>query len=125
MHWSQKYIGYSYAQFNCAQLVRRVLVVDFGLDYDFGFIPRETRDQSEAIKNRKDSFLTVTEKPREGDCVMMHSRREFAHIGIYAEINNQPYVLHSMNTIGSVVLHKLKDLKRYGLNVEGFYKWQS
>lgn len=66
-----------------------------------------------------------TDSPTEGDAVLMLCRNRPSHIGVYCIVNHEPCVLHAMENAKMVVLHKLRDLPKVFLSIEGFYKWKS
>ena len=65
--------------------------------------------------------------PREGDGVLMAAaarRRSVGHhIGIWCAVGGEPYVLHCLKGVGSI-LHPLRDLDRRALVLEGVYRWR-
>ena len=65
--------------------------------------------------------------PREGDGVLMAAaaRRHSVghHIGIWCAVGGEPYVLHCLKGVGSI-LHPLRDLDRRALVLEGVYRWR-
>jgi len=124
MHWSHKYIGYSYNQYNCAQLCKEVLAEEFGFDLVLPSYSDNLKDQSEKIESNKNKYLTETLIPSEGDCVLMDAKYESCHLGVFVHIDGVDYVLHSMKAFGSVCLHKVRDIDKLGLKIRGYYRWQ-
>ena len=65
--------------------------------------------------------------PREGDGVLMAAaaRRHSVghHIGVWCAVAGEPYVLHCLKGVGSI-LHPLRDLDRRALVLEGVYRWR-
>ena len=65
--------------------------------------------------------------PREGDGVLMAAaaRRHCLghHIGIWCAVGGEPYVLHCLKGLGSI-LHPIRDLDRRALVLEGVYRWR-
>ena len=65
--------------------------------------------------------------PREGDGVLMAAaaRRHSLghHIGIWCAVAGEPYVLHCLKGVGSI-LHPIRDLDRRALVLEGVYRWR-
>ena len=47
-----------------------------------------------------------------------------SHIGVYCEVDGNKCVLHAMEGAGMVVLHRIRDLDKYFLKVEGYYTWK-
>ena len=65
--------------------------------------------------------------PREGDGVLMAAaaRRHSVghHIGVWCAVAGEPYVLHCLKGVGSI-LHPIRDLDRRALVLEGVYRWR-
>ena len=63
----------------------------------------------------------------EGDGVLMAAaaRRHSLghHIGIWCAVGGEPYVLHCLKGVGSI-LHPIRDLDRRALVLEGVYRWR-
>ena len=129
MHWSQKYIGQPYVagEADCARLVCQVRREVFGQPVpDEAEIERKASRLARVVQltDGVDAFGQHTELPQEGDAVLMVCRTRPSHIGVYCVVDGEPAVLHAMENAGMVVLHKLRDLSRVFLEVEGFYKWK-
>jgi len=130
MNWSTRYLGtpYQLGDADCAALVCKVRAEVFA-----GHVPTETDverlqsalGRSGQIQDGVSAFGIKTEQPTEGDVVLMMCRARPSHVGVYCEIDNVPYVLHAMQNAGQVVLHKLDDLPKVQLAVEGFYQWKA
>ncbi len=125
-HWAERYVGEPYieGENDCAALAARVQFEVFGRRIG---LPTERlsdhRGWSRQIEIHRADYAIPTDLPQDGDAVLMIGRGRLNHIGIYAHINGSGYVLHAMKSAGHVVLHRIRDLDRYGLQVEGFYKW--
>lgn len=129
MHWSTRYLGtpYKLGDADCAALVCNVRAEVFA-----GSVPAETEverlqsalGRAGQVQNGISAFGIKTDVPTEGDVVLMMCRGRPSHVGVYCEIDGAPYVLHAMQNAGQVVLHKLTDLPRVQLTVEGFYQWK-
>jgi len=70
------------------------------------------------------NFGQKTDNPSEGDAVLMMCRGRPSHIGVYCEVDGERCVLHAMENAGHTVLHKIRELSRVGLSVEGYYAWK-
>jgi hypothetical protein len=126
-HWTEPYIGRPYGNgLDCAQLV-----FDARCEV-FGAVPERLRELERAhtqlgrarqMESLVHDLGTITEAPQEGDAVLMLCRGRPSHIGIYATPGGVPSVLHAMKNAGQVVLHRIADLPRLLLSVEGYYKW--
>ncbi len=133
-HWSARYIGRAYVPrvFDCAALAalvqREVFAREVQVPADRANAPGgrlvAAADQIEAIKAAHTRRVAT---PEDGDGVLMFCRGRPSHIGVACmvpgEAGSELYVLHALASIGQVVLHRARDLARYGLAVEGFYKW--
>lgn len=69
-------------------------------------------------------YTKPVDDPKEGDVVLMLCRNRPSHVGVYCDVNGEPSVLHAMENAGMVVLHRIRDLPKVFLSVEGFYKWK-
>lgn len=125
-HWTETYIGRPYSDdYNCAHLLVDVQRNVFNRNVN---IPIESESQvfllSKQIDDKKKTYLTPIEATeiQDGDVVLMKSRGRLNHIGILAVINGMKFVLHNVKSTGNVTLHRLKDLEKYALSVEGFYR---
>lgn len=45
------------------------------------------------------------------------------HIGTVFVQGGETWVLHNSHAMGCAALHRLRDLRRWGLQLEGFYAW--
>jgi hypothetical protein len=61
------------------------------------------------------------EELRDGDVVVIQG--EPMHIGTIFFISGMAWVLHTTTTLGHSILHRLADLRGYGMRVEGYYQW--
>jgi hypothetical protein len=129
MHWSERYLQDPYVkgEADCAHLVARVRHEVFG-----GAVPDAAQVERAAsrlgrVAQMADGVAEYGESvdvPQEGDVVLMMCRGRPSHVGAYCLVNSEPSVLHAMENAGMVVLHRLRDLPRVGLAVEGFYRWK-
>jgi len=125
MHWAETFVGIPYAENDCAQFAARVQREVFGKHIT---LPSQRaagyRGQSAQLVNLRDDYATPTDDPIDGDAVLMVGRGYLNHIGVFARIDSEPWVLHAMRNAGHVVLHRVRDLPRYGLTLEGYYRWR-
>jgi hypothetical protein len=129
MHWSSRYIGqpYELGSADCARLLGQVRKEVFCLP-----VPNEIEvDRLESRLGRVGqmndlvaAYGDLTDSPNEGDAVLMICAGRPSHIGVYCEVNNEKCVLHAMENAGMVVLHKIRELDKFFLKVEGYYKWK-
>lgn len=129
MHWSDNYIGEPYVtgDADCARLIARVRQEIYGLP-----VPDDVEvDRAASRLGRVGQMSDLvglygqrTDDPDEGDVVLMLCRARPSHVGVYCVVDNEPCVLHAMENAGMVVRHRLRDLPKVFLTVEGFYKWK-
>ncbi len=131
-HWTRQYVGEPYVpgENDCAALAVRVQREVFGRDIR---LPGDRREgpfgSSAQIDALADDYAVPVDRPTEGDAVLMRCRGRLSHVGVYCEIGGVAYVLHAMQAGpaaggGSVCLHRLRDLPRYYLIAEGYYRWR-
>lgn len=128
MHWSETYIGkpYRLGDADCAALVCEVREQQFdGTVPEFVLAMREnTRlKRVEQLETLSLEAVTSTDNPKEGDVVLMLCRGRPSHVGVYCVVDNEKSVLHAMENAKMVVRHRIRDLEKFGLKVEGYYKW--
>ena len=128
-HWSEKYIGQPYATNNadCARLLAKVRKEEFGLPVPDDIEVERVASRLGRVGQMVDLVSAYGEKtynPKEGDAVLMLCRGRPSHIGAYCIVDGEPSVLHSMENAGMVVLHKIRELNRVFLSVEGYYTWK-
>lgn len=87
--------------------------------------PLGTRGQALALRVAMDELARPVDEPRDGDLVLMRLKgAEIAgHIGTYFRVAHEAHVLHTSLALGFAGLHKIRDLPRYGIHVESYYRW--
>ena len=128
-HWSAKYIGNPYETntADCARLLSKVRKEVFNLPVpdDIEIERRASRlGRVGQMSDLVDTYGKKTENPQEGDAVLMLCRGRPSHIGAYCIVDGEPCVLHAMENAGMVVLHRIRELNRVFLSVEGYYTWK-
>lgn len=128
-HWAETYIGQPYVlgDSDCARLVCTVRREVFGLP-----VPEEAEpDRAASLLGRfrqvydgVAEFADPVENPVDGDVVLMLCRGRPSHVGVFCRVDGEDCVLHAMQNAGMTVLHRLRDLPRVNLSVEGFYRWK-
>ena len=128
-HWADGYIGQPYiaGKADCARLLSTVRQEVFSLP-----VPEEIEvERSESRLGRSGQMTDLvalygekTDSPVEGDAVLMICASRPSHIGVYCEVDGNKCVLHAMEGAGMVVLHRIRDLDKYFLKVEGYYTWK-
>jgi len=123
-HWSEGYIDVPHAVENCAALVERLRREQFGSKQVF---PRPERravfHHSDLITSHLRDFVTPIDAPHDGCCVIVLARGRLAHIGMYCELPDQPYLLHSDSWFGASVRIPMSRVCAPRFRIEGFYAW--
>lgn len=125
-HWSTRYIGRPYSETNCAELAARVQREVFGLEIALpDAMPTFAGHQSKMIDALGADYAYRVTAPADGDAVLMRCRGRLSHVGVYCDFGRgYGYVLHAMKSAGQVVLHRVRDLARVNLDLEGYYRWR-
>jgi hypothetical protein len=75
------------------------------------------------------AYGVPTQDPVNGDIVLMYDLGDSigspSHVGVYIELGAIPHVLHSAAKFGGAVATRLSRLGRFGITIEGYYKWLS
>ena len=129
MHWSENYIGRPYilGDADCAALVADVKEKEFDGELpDFVRTMREnTRlKRVEQLESLAREAVIKTDDPLEGDVVLMMCRGRPSHVGVFCVVDGENCVLHAMENAKMVVRHRIRDLPKFFLEVEGYYKWK-
>lgn len=123
--WWNDYVGRKYiiGEYDCAHLVEDIQreVFDREINLPTSRDGETIRALSKQIDSVKQIYATQTDNPKDGDCVLMKARNILNHIGVYFEKNGIGYVIHNMRNVGSVCTHKMRDLEKFGLKIEGIY----
>ena len=128
-HWAESYIGRPYVEgaHDCADFVVAVMRERFGVSLALPAHGEGPRAWDRQIAALKGVYARRTATPREGDGVLMAAaaRRHSLghHIGIWCAVAGEPYVLHCLKGVGSI-LHPIRDLDRRALVLEGVYRWR-
>ena len=129
MHWTEQYIGQPYVRgaADCAALAVQVRREVFG----HAVPPAVEQERAASALGRARQMAEGVadygvriDAPSDGDVVLMHCCGRPSHVGVYCVVGGEPSVLHAMENAGMVVLHRLRDLPRVYLSVEGFYRWK-
>ncbi len=129
MHWTEQYIGQPYVRgaADCAALAVQVRREVFGRDVPSAVEQERAASALGRARQMAEGVADYGQRiaaPVDGDVVLMHCCGRPSHVGVYCVIDGEPYVLHAMENAGMVVLHRLRDLPRVLLSVEGFYRWK-
>ena len=128
-HWSDSYIGQPYikGEADCARLLCRVRREVFALPVpDEAEVDRAASRLGRAYQmaDGVEAFGERVASPTEGDAVLMFCRGRASHIGVFCRVDGEPCVLHAQENLGMVVRHRLRDLSKCLLSIEGFYRWK-
>ena len=135
-HWAEAYVGRPYVEgaHDCVDFVTAVLRERFGRTLALPVHAATLKARDAQIAGLKGVYAVrvapeapgAPAAPREGDGVLMAAaarRRSLGqHIGIWCAVGGEPYVLHCLKGVGSI-LHPLRDLDRRALVLEGVYRW--
>lgn len=129
-HWSEQYIGQPYAigDADCAHTLALVRKEVFNQPVPTDIeVERKTSALGRVgqMSDLVSEYGEKTDIPQEGDAVLMMCKGRPSHIGAYCIVDGEPSVLHAMQSAGMVVLHRIRDLERVFLTVEGYYTWKS
>ena len=125
-HWTDKYVGMPYAEdFDCVHLLVLVQHEVFKRELDVT-VERESHVilKAKQLEQHKLHYLDpiLWDDAVDGDVVLMKGRGRLNHTGILAVIHGIRYVLHNVNNLGHVILTRIHDLDRIGLELEGYYR---
>lgn len=123
-HWCEKFLMRRHTPYSCGDFVEEVLFDQYGFRYNFPKSVKDLEEDTKSIKGLIGNVLVRTENPTEGDIAVMGGKRHACHVGIFIEIKNTKYILHSDINIKYSVLTKCSDLFYLGYFIEGFYSWR-
>jgi len=127
--WADKYVGMPYEDgvFDCTHLVGLVQQQEFDRQIP---LPTDrsntTFGLSAQIDLHKENYFKPLEEADaiDGDVIIMRCKGRLNHIGIFFRKGETKYVLHNIKNIGAVVIHKIRDLERYNIDLEGYYRFR-
>jgi len=127
MHWSEAYVGKIYIPnvYDCGHNTEEIQNDVFHRGV---YLPARWDDDlsilTEQINDEQRNYAKQVDSPYEGDVILMKSiSGNINHIGTVFFIGPTEYVIHNVKSIGSVVISKARDLKRFGFIPEGYYRW--
>jgi hypothetical protein len=128
--WVDRYVGLPYVDgvFDCTHLVGKVQEEVFERQ-----IPLPTEREpttfglsAQVDRHKENYFVRLNEdEVEDGDVVIMKCKGRLNHIGVYFKKGETKYVLHNLKNVGAVVAHRLRDLDRVNIQLEGFYRFRS
>jgi hypothetical protein len=127
-HWSARYVGrpYVFGESDCAHLACAVRREVFGGEISALADSGRAASAFSRVAQMRDGlaeYAVPVSDPVEGDIVLMLCRGRPSHVGVFCAPGGHPHVLHALKSAGQAVLHRLRDLPRVQLAVEGFYRW--
>jgi len=127
-HWTNQYIGVPYSNMNCGEFAiciqREVFKKKYFRAPEHPKVENPFHYNIILEKNLINYLEKKIEKPVEGCCVLMKTMKRLTHVGVYTKIGRKDYVIHCLDSFKSSILHKIKDLTTYGIDVEGYYSWK-
>lgn len=124
----ERFVGIPYDEdeFDCADLVALVQRELFGRDVS---LPqrraRGTAGQAVIGQQSREYARPRIGTPQDGDLVLMfeHAQKRPGHAGVFFFLAHEGWVLHTNESNGCSVLHRVRDLPEFGARIEGFYSW--
>lgn len=112
--------------FDCADFVVHVQAKLFNREVHVPGARPRGKYASEALHGAAITYAVRTDTPAEGDLVLMFDLNDTdtpSHAGVYVMLGGEPHVMHNALRTGGSVTHAVRQLSRFGINVEGYYKW--
>ena len=128
MHWTDAYVGRPYVPGaeDCAYLAATVQREVFGRAVVLpAERPNNLAEGAEMIARLQADHAVRLEAPQEGAVVLMR-RGNLArpwHVGTYFEQAGEAWILHATRSAGAATVVRVRDLPRFGLQIEGYYTW--
>lgn len=128
---AQRYVGMAYEDgvFDCSDLVALVQRELFGHDLKLpahADRPGGRAGRRNVMRDMSKALAQPLDEPALGAVVIMQQpaddgRGMVWHLGVMFTDGQEWWVLHNVNTLGGVWLHRLRELGRLGIQVEGYY----
>lgn len=122
-------LPYVEGEFDCGHLVVRAARELFGREVVLplnGPHPLQARDQVAAIAACRRDLARRVWDVAPGDLALMLERMDDGtqqwHLGTVVDVQPEVWLLHT-RAGGASGLHRLADVQRWGLRVEGWYRW--
>lgn len=126
-HWTDQYVGLPYIndEFDCVHLATKVQNEVFGKSIQIP-VAREEHifKLSKQIEEHMNTYYEEVpkEEAQDGDLILMKCKGRLNHTGVYCVIDGVPYVLHNLRSIGSVALHRIRELDKHGMIYDSVYR---
>ncbi|KAF1710308.1 hypothetical protein CSC70_06335 [Pseudoxanthomonas kalamensis DSM 18571] len=124
-HPAEAFVGmvYDEQRFDCADFVAHVRRELHGHEVKLpNGRPRGEHGQV-VLGELSKSYAHRTDTPADGDLVLMKRRAGVGHVGLFYRIGGEEWVLHSNETNGASILHRVRELPLWGALIEGYYAW--
>ncbi|MFN4360516.1 MAG: hypothetical protein ACK4F4_07310 [Hylemonella sp.] len=132
---AQSYVGMPYrtGEFDCGDLARLVMQQVFGRQIALPAQrtrPGGARGQAREILRLRDSVAKQVDLAFDGCAVLLWEPDEDAdghqvwHLGTAFVHAGEVWVLHNSARLQGAALHRLADLRRWGMRLDGFYAWK-
>lgn len=119
--------GMTYSDdFDCADYVVHVQKELFGREVHVPGARPRGKYAHQQLHGAAQQYATPTDTPVEGDLVLMYDLQDSdtpSHAGVYVMLGGEPHVMHNAYRTGGSVTHCLRNLAKFGITVEGYYKW--
>lgn len=125
MHPAEEFVGIPYCAetMDCADFVAHVRREMFGHEVRLPNGRLRGEAGQVALGELSKAYAVPTDSPQDGDLVLMKRRAGVGHVGLYFRISHEDWVLHSNETNGCAVLHRVRELPTWGARIEGYYRW--
>lgn len=126
----QDYVGREYRAglYDCAHLAADVQRELFGRQIALpGHHPMGNAGQRRVINELRDDLAIKVPVRFDGCAALLFEPGAFAptwHIGTVADHRGEPWILHNSEKLGGAHIHRLRDLQRWGMTLEGWYAWR-
>jgi hypothetical protein len=125
MHPAERFVGIPYCPdtMDCADFVAHVRRELHGHDVRLPNGRPRGEEGQVALGALSRQYATPTDSPQDGDLVLMKRKAGAGHVGLFYRIAGEDWVLHSNETNGMSVLHRVRELPLWGAKIAGFYAW--
>lgn len=119
--------GMAYSDdFDCADFVVHVQKELFGREVHVPGARPRGKYASKELHGAAQQYALPTDAPAEGDLVLMYDISDTStpsHAGVYVLVGGEPHVMHNALRTGGSVTHSVRNLSKFGITIEGYYKW--
>jgi hypothetical protein len=126
----QDYVGREYraGTYDCSHLAADVQRDLFGREVKLpAQHPKGTAGQRALINGMRDDLAIQIAVPFDGCAALLKELTQagcLLHIGTVALRDGEPWILHNSAKLGSAHFHRLNDLNRWGMSLEGYFAWK-